>query len=138
MAARVAIVVINHTDGRRKHEGFSDNASPSWEADMAGRGFSSGSRDTGISVYVGAGAADLHPMLSADIGILVEPDVDVLRLLAAFGVQVKLLMTGAHRGAVRANCPFRNAASHDGGTQRQQAGTALQLVHAAEQFARGT
>jgi len=79
----------------RKHEGFSHNASPSWEADMAGRGFSSGSKDSGISVYVGAAAADLQPLLAADIGILVDPEPEVLRLLPAFGVEVRLLMTGA-------------------------------------------
>ena len=85
----------------RQHEGFSDNASPSWEADMAGRGFSSGSKDTGISVYVGAVASDLHPMLEADIGILVGPQPEVWPLLQAFGVEVRLLTTGARQLAIR-------------------------------------
>ena len=66
---------------------------------MAGRGFSSGSKATGLSVYVGAVASDLHPMLSADIGILVGADSEVWRLLAAFGVEVRLLTTGAASAA---------------------------------------
>ncbi len=86
---------------------------------MAGRGFSSGSKDSGISVYVGAAAADLQPLLSADIGILVDPEPEVLQLLPAFGVEVRLLLTGAHavsggslmcRSVVARECCFRGSA----------------------------
>ena len=62
---------------------------------MAGRGFSSGSKDTGVSVYVGAAPADLQAMLSADIGILIGADSEVRQLLPALGVQLRFLTTGA-------------------------------------------
>ena len=100
VAILVTDVIFNRSlCSGRKHEGFSDNASPSWEADMAGRGFSSGSKNTGVSVYVGAVPSDLHPMLSADIGILVDPAPNVWQLLPAFGVEVRLLTTGADTAA---------------------------------------
>ena len=74
---------------------------------MAGRGFSSGSRDTGLSIYVGAAPADLQPMLSADIGILVGADPEVRQLLPAFGIDLRLLTTGEQ--SISTHPPDRNA-----------------------------
>ena len=83
--------------------------SPSWRTDMAARGVGSGPRAAGMSVYVGSVLADVQPMLSADLGILVDPEPDVLEALGLLGVRVDVLTTGAKCVKVRRTRQFVTA-----------------------------